>query len=68
MRNKTTIITIILHAAIILVVALLAFVIRPGDKADYTPAPEFTIAEEEGIEPLEPIVHVQMVCRKGRSN
>ena len=34
MRNKTTIITIILDAAIILAVALFMFVIRPWDKAD----------------------------------
>lgn len=61
MRNKTTIITIILDAAIILAVSLFMFVIRPWDKADkvetdYTPAPELTIAEQEGIEPVEPIV------------
>ena len=62
MRNKTTIITIILDAAIILAVALFMFVIRPWDKADkkdkadYGPAPELTIAEQEGIEPVEPIV------------
>ncbi len=62
MRNKTTIITIILDAAIILAVALFMFVIRPWDKADkknqadYAPAPELTIAEQEGIEPVEPVV------------
>lgn len=62
MRNKTTITTIILDAAIILAVALFMFVIRPWDKADkkdkadYGPAPELTIAEQEGIEPVEPIV------------
>ena len=56
MRNKTTIITIILDAAIILAVALFMFVIRPWDKADkknqadYAPAPELTIAEQEGID------------------
>ena len=62
MRNKTTITTIILDAAIILAVALFMFVIRPWDKADkkdkadYGPAPELTIAEQEGIEPVEPVV------------
>lgn len=60
--NKTTLTTIILDAAIILAVALFMFVIRPWDKADkkdkadYAPAPELTIAEQEGIEPVEPIV------------
>ena len=60
--NKTNLTTIILDAVIVLSVALFMFVIRPWDKADkkdradYTPAPELTIAEEEGIEPLEPIV------------
>ena len=59
--NKTTLTTIILDAAIVLAVALFMFVIRPWDKADrdkadYGPATDLTIAEEEGIEPLEPIV------------
>ena len=59
--NKTTLTTIILDAAIILAVALFMFVIRPWDKADkveadYTPAPELSIAEQEGVEPVEPIV------------
>ena len=59
--NKTTLTTIILDAAIILAVALFMFVIRPWDKADkveadYTPAPELSIAEQEGVEPREPMV------------
>ena len=59
--NKTTLTTIILDAAIVLAVALFMFVIRPWDKADrdkadYGPADELTIAQQEGIEPLEPIV------------
>lgn len=59
--NKTTLTTIILDAAIILAVSLFMFVIRPWDKADkvetdYTPAPELSIAEQEGVEPVEPIV------------
>ena len=59
--NKTTLTTIILDAAIILAVTLFMFVIRPWDKADkveadYTPAPELSIAEQEGVEPREPMV------------
>lgn len=59
--NKTTITTIILDAAILLAVTLFMFVIRPWDKADkkdqadYAPVPELTIAEQEGIEPVEGI-------------
>jgi len=57
MRNKTTITTLILDAAIILAVSLFMFVIRPWDKADkveadYTPAPELSIAEQEDESPL----------------
>lgn len=59
--SKKTITTIILDAAIILAVSLFMFVIRPWDKADkvetdYTPAPELSIAEQEGVEPREPVV------------
>lgn len=59
--NKTTLTTIILDAAIVLAVALFMFVIRPWDKADrdkadYGPADELTIAQQEGIEPREPMV------------
>ncbi len=60
--NKTTLTTIILDTAIILAVTLFMFVIRPWDKADkkdqadYAPVPELTIAEQEGIEPVEPVV------------
>ncbi len=60
--NKTTLTTIILDAAIILAVTLFMFVIRPWDKAnkkdqaDYAPMPELSIAEQEGIEPVEPVV------------
>ena len=59
--NKTTFTTLILDAAIILAVSLFMFVIRPWDKADkvetdYTPTPELSIAEQEGVEPREPVV------------